>query len=213
MHLGHHPGRRIAARRRHRRQPAEPLHHQVADALVLDVADRHDDQVRRDVGAAEEIQEDVAIEGRDRLGRAEDRPAQRVPVPEPLREELVDEVVGRVLDHLDLFEDHLLLALDVVGPEGRIEHDVGQDVPGVRQVLVEHLDVVARVLLRRERIEVAAERVDRLRDVFGGPGAGALEEHVLDEVRRRRRAARSRRASRASARPRPLRSVRDRCVR
>ena len=36
-------------------------------------------------------------------------------LPEALREELVDEIVGRVLDHLDLFEDDLLLALDVVG--------------------------------------------------------------------------------------------------
>ena len=35
-------------------------------------------------------------------------------LPEALGEQLVDEVVGRVLDHLDLFEDHLLLALDVV---------------------------------------------------------------------------------------------------
>ena len=34
--------------------------------------------------------------------------------PETLREQLVDEIVGRVLDHLDLFEDDLLLALDVV---------------------------------------------------------------------------------------------------
>ena len=35
-------------------------------------------------------------------------------LPEALREQLVDEVVRRVLDHLDLFEDDLLLALDVV---------------------------------------------------------------------------------------------------
>ena len=50
-------------------------------------------------------------------------------------------------------------------------------------MLVEHLDVVARVFLRGERVELAADRIDRLRDVFGGAGVGALEEHVLDEVR------------------------------
>ena len=41
-------------------------------------------------------------------------------VPEALREQLVDQIVGRVLDHLDLFENHLLLALDVVGRERRV---------------------------------------------------------------------------------------------
>ena len=87
--------------------------------------------------------------------------------PEVLREQLVDEIVGRVLDHLDLFEDHLLLALDLVGRERRAQDDVGEEVDRERQVLVEHLDVVARVFLGRERVELAADRVDRLRDVLG----------------------------------------------
>ena len=95
----------------------------------------------------------------------------------------MDEVVGRVLDHLDLFDDDFLLALDVFGAERRIADDVGEDVDGERQMLVEHLDVVARVFLRGERVELAADRIDRLRDVFRRPARRALEEHVLDEVR------------------------------
>ena len=102
--------------------------------------------------------------------------------PEILGEQLVDEVVGRVLDHLDLFEDDLLLALDVVGAERRVHHDVGQHLDGQRQVLVEHLDVVARVFLGGEGVHLPADRVDRLGDVLGAAGRGALEEHVLDEV-------------------------------
>ena len=90
-----------------------------------------------------------------------------MPVPERLGEELVHEIVGRVLDHLDLFEDDLLLALDVVGREHRVRHEVGEDVGGQRQVLVEHLDVVAGVFLRRERVELPANRIHLLRDVFG----------------------------------------------
>ena len=48
-----------------------------------------------------------------------------------------------------------------------LQDDVGEDVDGERQVLVEHLDVVARVFLRGEGVELAADRIDRLGDVFG----------------------------------------------
>ena len=68
------------------------------------------------------------------------------------------------------------------GLNAGLQHDVGEDVDGERQVLVEHLDVVAGVLLRGERVELAADRVDRLRDVLGRPRRRALEQHVLDEV-------------------------------
>ena len=57
--------------------------------------------------------------------------------------------------------------LDILGGEGRAQHDVGQQVDRERQVLVEHLDVVAGVFLRGEGVELAADRVDRLRDVLG----------------------------------------------
>ena len=103
--------------------------------------------------------------------------------PEPFREDLVDQIVGRVLDHLDLFEDHLLLALDVFFGEERIADQIGEDVDRERQMLVENLEVIAGVFLRRERIDLAADRIDLLRDFFGAPSRSALEEHVLDEVR------------------------------
>ena len=99
-----------------------------------------------------------------------------------LGEELVDEVVRRILDHLDLFEDHLLLALDLVRRKCRTKHDVGEQVDREREVLVEHLDVVAGVFLRGECVELPADGIDCLRDVLSRAGRGALEEHVLDEV-------------------------------
>ena len=83
-----------------------------------------------------------------------------------------------------------------------LHDDVGQDVDRERQVLVEHLDVVAGVFLRGERVELAADRVDRLRDVLRRPRRRALEEHVLDEVRDAALARPFRGASRASARRR-----------
>ena len=75
--------------------------------VVLEIADRRDNQVRRRVGVAEVVAQQIRRERLDRLPRAENRPPERMVGPESLREELVDEVVRRVLDHLDLFDDDL----------------------------------------------------------------------------------------------------------
>ena len=50
-------------------------------------------------------------------------------------------------------------------------------------MLVEHLDVVAHQLLRREGVQASADGIDGAGDIFSGPAGGALEEHVLDEMR------------------------------
>ena len=162
---------------------AESLLHQLADAIVFEIADGGHDQVRRGVRVAKIIAEEVDVERFDRFTRAENRPPQRVVFPEALREELVDEVVGRVLDHLDLFDDDFLLALDVLGAERRVADDIGEDVDRERQMLVEDFDVVARVLLGGERVELPADGVNRLGNILGRAAGGALEQHVLDEMR------------------------------
>ena len=53
----------------------------------------------------------------------------------------------------------------------------------IGQVFVEHLGVEANHLFGGEGVEIAADRIDRTRDVFGRPVGRAFEEHVLDEVR------------------------------
>ncbi len=50
-------------------------------------------------------------------------------------------------------------------------------------MLVEHLGVEADQLLGGEGVQIAADGIDRARDVFGGTARGALEQHVLDEMR------------------------------
>ena len=104
-------------------------------------------------------------------------------IPELLREHLVHQIVGGVLHHLDLFEDDALLALDVGGCQRRTHDHVGQQIDGQRQVLVEHLDVVAGVFLGGKRVELTADRIDRLGNDLRRSARRALEQHVLDEVR------------------------------
>ena len=78
-----------------------------------------------------------------------DLPAERVVGEQRLGEEHVDEVVGRVLAHAELLEDHLALRLDLVGAEGGRHDDVVEEVEREVDVLVEDPDVERRVLLGR----------------------------------------------------------------
>ena len=148
---------------------------QFLHAPVFEIADGDDDEVRRDVGLREICLQRLLVERADALRRAEDRTAERMVAPEAFREDLVDQIVGRVLDHLDLFEDHLLLALDVFFGEQRIADQIGEDVDGERQMLVEHLEVIAGVFLRRERVDLPADRIHLLRDFFGAPSGVPLK--------------------------------------
>ena len=59
---------------------------------------------------------------------------------------------------------------------------VAEDVDRERQVVVEHPRVVAGVLLGGEGVDLAADRVERRRDVQRAAPRGALEEQVLEEV-------------------------------
>ena len=61
----------------------------------------------------------------------------------------MDEVIGIVLVHLQLFEDHALFLVDVLFAEQRIQDQVGQDVEGQRQMLVQDFGVVADQFLGR----------------------------------------------------------------
>ena len=95
----------------------------------------------------------------------------------------MDDVVGIVVVHRDLVEDHVALGLDVLGREQRGGDHVAEHVHGQAEVLVEDPGVEAGVLLGGEGVELTAHRVQRDRDVERRPLAGALEEQVLEEVR------------------------------
>ena len=128
------------------------------------------------------VEDGCLVEAGDGFDGAEDGAAEGVALPEFLREELVDEVVGVVFVHLDFFEDDALLAGEVVGGEGGVEDEVGEEVEGGGDVFVEDLDVEADGFFAGEGVEVAADGVDFAGELLGGAGGGALEDHVLDEV-------------------------------
>ena len=70
-----------------------------------------------------------------------------------------------------------------LGVEGRVLQDVGEDVERQRHILLQHLGVIGRAFARGIGVEVAADRLDLLGDGESAAPLGALERHVLEEMR------------------------------
>ena len=112
-----------------------------------------------------------------RIGQAEG-----VILPETLREDFVDQVIGIILIHFYFFKNDATLLRYIAGIEDGMKHEVGEDVHSERKVLIEDFDVEADAFLRRERIHIAADGIDLAGDGFGGARLRPLEHHVLDEM-------------------------------
>ena len=89
---------------------------------------------------------------------------------------------------------------------------VGDHVERARQVLVEHPRVDRGALLVGAGVELGAHRVEQLVDLGRRVAVGALEQHVLEEVREPGLLVRSRRASRCPRRSPGPRTARRACA-
>src|SRR2546428_11276744 len=132
-----------------------------------DVPSPGDDDLRWEVRLGEMAERRLAIIAGHRLAGSQDRAAERVPLPNLRGEEIVDDVVGRVLYHLDLLEDHRLLTLELVGVEERVEQNIRQQIDRERQGLGEYPDVEAGGLLGRKSVHMAADSEHRAGCRFG----------------------------------------------
>jgi hypothetical protein len=96
----------------------------------------------------------------------------------------VDLILGIVHFHLQLFEDDAFFLLDVLRVKQRIADQIGHHVEGFRHMLIQHLYVIADQFLGSECVQAAADGVHRAGNLFRGTVFGALEHHVLDEMRK-----------------------------
>src|SRR3954447_23156407 len=92
-------------------------------------------------------------------------------------------VVGRVFRHGQLFEDDVAFGVDLVRPQRRFGQDLAEQLETELEVVRRQARVVRGVLAGGERVHLAAERVDRLRDLACGSCLRPLEHEVLEEVR------------------------------
>ncbi len=153
------------------------------DEAVADLPAEPDHHPLGPVPAVDERRERVAGGRAHRLLGADDVAAERLVAVEEILVDTPDEVARRVVVHVHLLDDDALLAVDLLRIEARVAQHVDEHVERDIARSRGALDVVAGVLLARERVELAADPVDLGRDVARGRALlRALEEHVLGEM-------------------------------
>ena len=161
----------------------EMLAHQREHLVVVDIAGHRDDHPLRRVAPNVKRVQLGPRHRRHRLRAADHRPAHRVVAEQRRQEHVRQRVLGVVVAHRDLLEDDVAFQLDVFGRAATVEHHIGHQVDGQRQIAVEHMRVVAGVLLGGERVELTADGIHRLRDLHGGASRRRLEQQMFQEVR------------------------------
>ncbi len=71
------------------------------------------------------------------------------------------------------------------GVDGRMLQNIGDDVQGQTDVLLEDLGVIGGMLARGIGVQMSAHRLDFLGDSLGRTALGAFEGHMLQQMRTR----------------------------
>ena len=142
-----------------------------------------DDHIVRRVFIGEPFAQRIARKRRNSFRSAEDWLAQRMRRPEILGEQFVHQVFRIVLGHADFFQDHRFFPVDLVFGETRVQNHIRQNIEGFGQMLIEHAGVKAHHFLGGKGVEHAAHAIHFTGNIFSGAAGGALEHHVLDEMR------------------------------
>ena len=164
-------------------EPAEVALGEVDQLLVVDIAGRRDDHLRSAIMRAEKTLQVIGCVRADRFRRSEHGAANRLAGKRGLLEELEHPVLRHVVRGADLLQDHVLLERQLLRVEQRIADDVAEHVEAERQVALQEPQIVGRVVDAGLGVHLTADRLDRLGDVAGAAPLGALEGHVLEEMR------------------------------
>ncbi len=150
------------------RNVIEALRYQIDKGVVLQIARGGENHVVAGETLAIVIEQNILLEAAHRLLRPQDRFSQGMVLPEILRENLVHQIVGVVLVHLDLFENHSTLTHDVIVVEDRVQHQVGENIECRGDMLIENLEIETDGLFAGECVQVAADGIDLACNALGG---------------------------------------------
>jgi hypothetical protein len=150
--------------------------------LVGNVASGGDDDVIGRKPILKTAKKGFATEIADGFRSTENGTAEGMFRPKAAGENIVEEIFGIVQIHLDFFEDDLALFLNVVGVKLGTKDEIGDDVKGDGEMLVEDLGVETDLLLGGKGVKHAADGIHFAGDVFGRTALGTLEDHMLEEM-------------------------------
>ena len=150
---------------------------------VIDVSGGRKHHVPGAVALGQKLSELCTGEAGDALARAQDRPAERLAGKRRIEHQVIDDVVRTVAGGRDLLQDHLALALQLVGRIARVLQDVGQDIERDADVVLERAGVVGGGIEAGGRVELATHLLDLLGDILCGAPSRPLEGHVLEQMR------------------------------
>src|SRR5712672_3151632 len=104
--------------------------------------------------------------------------------PETPRKDFVQQIFRVVQVHLDFFQDYLAFFFHILGIELGPQNEIGNDVEGNREMLVEHFGVEANLFFGGEGVQHSTDGIHLSRNSFRGAPLRALEDHVLHEMGR-----------------------------
>ena len=154
----------------------------IVQICLGEVAGHGHHRVLRPVVAVHIVVHGFRVDGLQGFGRTEDRAAERRAFVAFFKQLVDRHVLRGVLVHVDLFEHHAALELDVLLRKAGVHEHIRQNGDAGLQTLVQHLHIIAGAFLVGESVRLAAECVDRNSDMLGGALFRALEDHVLDKV-------------------------------
>nr|WP_272214337.1 hypothetical protein [Marinicella sp. W31]MDC2877726.1 hypothetical protein [Marinicella sp. W31] len=113
---------------------------------------------------------------------AEDRPANHLVVIGSACEIVENHVIRDVAGRADLLQDDVFLACEFLFIEGRTCEDIGQNINGKRQMILQNSRVIRGRFGRGGGIDLSADIFDLFRDLTRCPTLGSLEGHVFQKV-------------------------------
>lgn len=154
--------------------------HELAE---VDVAVSKEHAVLGSVVASREAQRVSRSVTAQLLRRAQYVMSERMSAENSVLEEVVHEFGGRVVVALYLVYDHLYLLVYLRLRIGAVKDDVGEQVYGAVDVLLQYGGVIHRLLLVGEGVEVAAHALQMAQYLHRAAALRALESDMLAEVR------------------------------
>ena len=131
-----------------------------------------------------ERQQRVTGHRRNLVMRAENRARKRMLAEIRFRQQVVDQILRRILAHGNLLKNDAALFFKFRFIHSRVEQQVAKQIHRTRQMLGYYLGIIAGAFLCGKRIDLPAERIHLDRNFLCGAVLRAFKEHMLHKVRK-----------------------------